>query len=147
MTLLKNIEKLVAEVAEAATLADVPLHDKMDALKLLQPTKELLEAHYADLKEKPFFPGLLKYMLSGPVVAIVIVGKNAVKTGRAMLGATNPADSAPGTIRFDFCIEVGMNVCHGSDSVENAEKEIQLWFPEGVVDYRLTIHSWVYEAK
>lgn len=73
----------------------------------LQATQELLEQHYADLSERPFFPGLVKYMSSGPVVAMVWQGTNVVKTGRKMLGETNPADSLPGTIRGDFCIEVG----------------------------------------
>jgi nucleoside-diphosphate kinase len=91
---------------------------KLAALKLIQPTKELLETHYADLKGRSFFNGLVTYMLSGPVVGMVWVGRGAVKTGRVMLGTTNPADSAPGTIRGDFAIEVGMNICHGSDSVE-----------------------------
>merc|ERR1711913_61558 len=73
---------------------------------------------------KPFFPGLVKYMASGPVVAMVWEGLNAVKTGRVLLGETNPADSKPGTIRGDFCIQVGRNICHGSDAVESAQKEI-----------------------
>ncbi|OZJ04193.1 hypothetical protein BZG36_02187 [Bifiguratus adelaidae] len=106
------------------------------ALQLLTPTKEHLEQHYADLKAKPFFPGLIQYMLSGPVVGMVWAGKDAVKTGRKMLGETNPLASAPGTIRGDYCIEVGRNICHGSDSVESAEKEIALWFPQGVADYQ-----------
>lgn len=103
-------------------------------------------ADYEDLSDKPFFPGLIKYMASGPVVAMVWQGLDAVKTGRAMLGATNPLASAPGSLRFmatpylireftlhltgtirgDFCLAVGRNICHGSDSVENAEKEIKL---------------------
>ena len=100
---------------------------------------------YADLKGKRFFPGLIKYMASGPVVAMVWQGLDAVKTGRAMLGTTNPLDSAPGpsfffrllsaatyiyiyagSIRGDYCLAIGRNVCHGSDSVESAEKEIAL---------------------
>ena len=102
---------------------------------------------YEDLKDKPFFPGLIKYMNAGPVVAIVWEGLDAVKTGRTILGTTNPLASAPGTgrgpssqldliqtsrfiligtIRGDFALAVGRNVCHGSDSVENAEKEIKL---------------------
>merc|ERR1712183_1047890 len=104
---------------------------KLVAIKLVTPGKEHLEAHYADLKEKPFFPGLLSYMLSGPIAAMVWEGRDAVKTGRVLLGATNPLASAPGTIRGDFSIDVGRNVCHGSDSVENAKKEIALWFKEG----------------
>lgn len=119
---------------------------RLAALKLVQPTKELLEKHYGDLSTKPFFPKLIAYMLSGPVVGMVWVGRGAVKTGRTMLGATNPADSAPGTIRGDFCIEVGMNVCHGSDSVESAEKEIALWFPEGVAEWKKSEDAWLYES-
>jgi len=115
------------------------------ALKLVQSTEAHLENHYADLKDKPFFPGLIKYMASGPVVAMVWQGLDAVKTGRAMLGATNPLASNAGTIRGDFCLAVGRNICHGSDSVENAEKEIKLWFPEGVVQYTSAMHSWVFE--
>ena len=86
----------------------------------------MLKQHYADLSSKPFFPGLVKYMSSGPVVPMVWEGLNVVKTGRVMLGATNPADSAPGTIRGDFCIQVGRNICHGSDAVESAAKGISL---------------------
>ncbi len=74
---------------------------------LTQPTEELLAKHYADLSARPFFAGLVKYMASGPVVAMVWEGLNMVKTGRQMLGETNPADSKPGTIRGDFCIQVG----------------------------------------
>ena len=83
---------------------------------------------------------------SGPVVCMVWEGKEAVSTGRKMLGATNPLESAPGTIRGDFCIEVGRNICHGSDSVENAEKEIALWFEEGeVLDWESHSKDWLYE--
>ncbi|KAI9455587.1 nucleoside diphosphate kinase [Lactarius psammicola] len=118
---------------------------KLIALKLTHATPAHLEKHYEDLSDKPFFPGLIKYMASGPVVAMVWQGLDAVKTGRAMLGATNPLASAPGTIRGDFALAVGRNICHGSDSVENAEKEIKLWFPEGVVQYEATLASWIFE--
>ncbi|KAK9770435.1 hypothetical protein SCAR479_12905 [Seiridium cardinale] len=119
---------------------------KLVALKLVSPTKEHLETHYADLKEKPFFPGLVQYMLSGPIAAMVWEGRDAVKTGRTLLGATNPLASAPGTIRGDFAIDVGRNVCHGSDSVENAKKEIALWFKEGeVLNYQSHSAAWIYE--
>ena len=87
----------------------------MVAMKMMHASEDLLKQHYADLSTKPFFPGLVKYMSSGPVVPMVWEGLNVVKTGRVMLGATNPADSAPGTIRGDFCIQVGRNICHGSD--------------------------------
>ncbi|KAG8686125.1 nucleoside diphosphate kinase [Ceratobasidium sp. 394] len=118
---------------------------KIIALKMVHATKEHLEKHYADLKDKPFFPGLIKYMASGPVVAIVIEGLDAVKTGRAMLGATNPLASNPGTIRGDYALAVGRNICHGSDSVESANKEIALWFPEGIVQYTDDKATWIFE--
>jgi len=103
------------------------------ALKLTSPSEELLKQHYADLAQKAFFPKLIAYMLSGPVVCMVWEGLGAVATGRKMLGETNPLNSAPGTIRGDFCVNVGRNICHGSDSVESAKKEIALWFkPEEI---------------
>merc|ERR1712059_41282 len=100
------------------------------ALKFCKPPQAFMEKHYADLSEKKFFPGLIKYMTSGPVVPMVWEGLGAVKQGRVILGTTNPQDSAPGTIRGDFCLDVGRNVCHGSDAVESAKKEIELWFPK-----------------
>merc|ERR1712063_236045 len=96
---------------------------KLVALKFLQPSEELLKQHYADLSERKFFPGLVAYMASAPVVAMVWEGLNVVKTGRVMLGETDPAASKPGTIR-------GGNIIHGPDSVESANKEIALWFKE-----------------
>lgn len=118
---------------------------KLIAAKLALPSKEHLEKHYADLKDKPFFPGMIKYMQSGPVFCMVFEGLDAVKTGRAMLGATNPLASQPGTIRGDYALAVGRNICHGSDSVENAEKEIALWFPDGTLQYRLSQEAMIYE--
>ena len=119
---------------------------KLVAMKTKQATAELLNQHYKDLVEKPFFPKLRDYMLSGPVVSMVWEGKEAVATGRKMLGATNPLASEPGTIRGDFCIEVGRNICHGSDSVENADREIGLWFEESeLLDWESHSHDWIYE--
>ncbi|KAL1520644.1 hypothetical protein AB1Y20_022217 [Prymnesium parvum] len=119
---------------------------KLQGLKLFQASEELLRKHYSDLVEKKFFPSLLEYMLSGPVTCMVWEGKNAVKMGRQMLGATNPQESLPGTIRGDFSIEVGRNICHGSDSVENAEKEIALWFkPDELVEWDDHSTAWIYE--
>lgn len=77
---------------------------------------------------------------------MVWVGRNAVSEGRKLLGATRPSDSAPGTIRGDFCQDVGRNVCHGSDAVESAEREIGLWFPEGVIEWNSHSESWVFEG-
>ncbi|KDN64943.1 putative nucleoside diphosphate kinase [Colletotrichum sublineola] len=139
---------------------------KLVAIKLMTPGKAHLEAHYADLKDKPFFGGLIECMFffgvpyvafgseltnavdmnSGPICAMVWEGRDAVKTGRTILGATNPLASAPGTIRGDYAIDVGRNVCHGSDSVENAKKEIALWFKDGdVVQYKSSQFDWIYE--
>eukprot|EP00211_Chloroparvula_japonica_P013809 CAMPEP_0119132842 /NCGR_PEP_ID=MMETSP1310-20130426/12437_1 /TAXON_ID=464262 /ORGANISM="Genus nov. species nov., Strain RCC2339" /LENGTH=142 /DNA_ID=CAMNT_0007123507 /DNA_START=47 /DNA_END=475 /DNA_ORIENTATION=+ len=115
------------------------------AMKMVSVEKSHAEAHYADLSSKPFFGGLVDYICSAPVVAMVWEGKNVVKTGRKIIGATNPLDSEPGTIRGDFCIDVGRNIIHGSDAVESAQKEIALWFPEGVSEYDHHSKPWVYE--
>eukprot|EP00941_MAST-03F_sp_MAST-3F-sp1_P001051 g1051.t1 len=120
---------------------------KLVALKMVQPSRELLETHYQDLKNKSFFPGLIEYMLSGPVTSMVWEGDGVVKTGRKMLGATMPSESLPGTIRGDFCISVGRNVCHGSDSVEAAQAEIKLWFPEGTCFWSSHSEKWLYEKE
>ncbi|XP_026215103.1 nucleoside diphosphate kinase 3 [Anabas testudineus] len=101
---------------------------KLVGLKLIKASEDLLREHYWDLRSKPFFSGLITYMSSGPVVAMVWQGLGVVKTARQMLGETNPANSLPGTIRGDYCVEVGRNIIHGSDSVESAQKEISLWF-------------------
>ena len=118
---------------------------KLVAMKLVAPGKEMFEKHYADLAGKPFFGGLVEYASSGPVCCMVWEGLNAVLTGRKMLGATKPFDSEPGTIRGDFCLDVGRNVIHGSDSLESAAKEIGLWFPEGLCEYESCQKAWVYE--
>ncbi|OXB71225.1 UNVERIFIED_CONTAM: hypothetical protein H355_007413 [Colinus virginianus] len=187
---------------------------KLVALKMTRPAEELLEEHYADLKAKPFFPGLVAYMTSGPVVCMVWEGTDVVKQGRKMLGETRPLDSSPGkpglggvpstlgegswsahvvrmyklsiprmqrpentiftvqapwytcmrcvhplartcvsalslgagTLRGDFCIDVGRNLVHGSDSVESARKEITLWFtPEEICDWKPAQSEWIYE--
>ena len=119
---------------------------KLVAMKLCRPGQAHLEEHYADLAGKKFFPGLIKYMNSGPVCAMVWEGDNAVLTGRKMLGATKPFDSEPGTIRGDFCIDVGRNVIHGSDSVESANKEIALWFKDDeLCSWENHSEKWVYE--
>jgi len=119
---------------------------KLVAMKFTWASEDLLKNHYADLATKPFFNGLVKYMHSGPVVPMVWEGKNVVKTGRVMLGETDPAKSAPGTIRGDYCIEVGRNICHGSDSVESAQKEIALWFGDSqVFEWNSAQKDWIYE--
>merc|ERR1712224_935360 len=119
---------------------------KLVAVKLTTPGKEHLEKHYEDLAGKPFFAGLIEYMNSGPICAMVWEGKNVVKMGRMMLGETNPQASLPGSIRGDFSIEVGRNICHGSDAVESANAEIALWFkPEELISWDSAAAAWVYE--
>jgi len=121
---------------------------KLVGLKQVTPKKETLESHYADLSTKPFFAGLIQYVGSGPVVAMVWEGTDAVRTGRKMLGETRPFDSAPGTIRGDYAVDVGRNIIHGSDSVETANNEINLWFkPEELSTWSLTQSSWIYEKN
>lgn len=118
----------------------------LKGLKMVSVERSFAEKHYEDLSAKPFFGGLVEYIISGPVVAMVWEGKNVVATGRTIIGATNPLASAPGTIRGDFAIEIGRNIIHGSDAVESAKKEIALWFPEGVSNWQSCLHPWVYEA-
>merc|ERR1719229_225327 len=119
---------------------------KLVAMKLTAPGKAHFEEHYSDLAGKKFFPGLIEYASSGPVCAMVWEGDNAVLTGRKMLGAIRPFDSEPGTIRGDFCIDVGRNIIHGSDAVESANKEIALWFKdEELVSWESHSNSWIYE--
>ncbi|TLN27709.1 nucleoside-diphosphate kinase [Acinetobacter baumannii] len=117
----------------------------LKGLKLLNVDQAFAEKHYADLSSKPFFSGLVEYIVSGPVVAMVWEGKGVVATGRKIIGATNPAESASGTIRGDFAIDIGRNVIHGSDAVESARKEIGLWFPEGVANWSSSLSPWIYE--
>jgi len=119
---------------------------KLVAIKMIVPSPDFAAKHYDDLKTRPFFPGLVKYFSSGPVVAMVWEGKNVIKGGRKLVGATNPNDAEPGSIRGDLCIEVGRNIIHGSDSVEAAEHEITLWFnPNEVANYQTATASWVYD--
>merc|ERR1711964_270720 len=112
-------------------------------MKYLRPAKDFAEEHYADLSEKPFFAALTPFLSSGPVVAMVWCGKDAVRTGRRIIGATNPLDSAPGTIRGDFAIDIGRNVIHGSDSVDAAENEIALWFSDSLKDFEQDLTGFV----
>merc|ERR1712158_262711 len=119
---------------------------KLVAMKLTAPGQKHLEVHYEDLKTRPFFPALVQYMISGPVCAMVWEGTNVVAMGRMILGETNPQKSLPGTIRGDFCIEMGRSICHGSDAVESANKEIAHWFtPEELMSYGHCQETWVYE--
>lgn len=119
---------------------------KLVGLKMVWPTKEMAEAHYADLSKKKFFGGLTSFFSSGPIVCMCWEGKDIIKQGRQMLGETQPLASKPGSIRGDFSIDLGRNICHGSDSPESAAHELKMWFPEGVNDWGKSVDSSVYEA-
>lgn len=119
---------------------------KLVAMKLMQLTEEQARLHYREHVEKPFFRGLVEYITSGPVVAMVWEGKNAVKGIRQLMGATNPQEAQPGTIRGDYGLDIGRNVIHGADSVESAQREMQIYFsPEEILTYDKEIEKWQYE--
>ena len=116
------------------------------AMKLMVIPKETAENHYGEHKERPFFPSLISYITSGPVFAMVWEGENAVQVCRNIMGKTNPQESAPGTIRGDYCMVTGVNIIHGSDSPESAAREIGIFFrPEDLVDYKRDSDKWIYE--
>lgn len=117
---------------------------RLVALKLMTVSRDLAERHYAVHAERPFFRSLCDFICSGPVVAAVLDGPNAIAVVRAMNGATRPNEAAPGTIRGDFALETAQNLVHASDSPETAASEIGLWFkPEELVDYGREIDRWV----
>src|SRR2546423_7124611 len=97
-------------------------------LRLIRPSRALAEEHYGVHRDKPFFQGVVDFIISGPVVAMVIEGPNAVAAVRQIMGATRPLEAAPGSLRADYCLDVQQNLVHGSDSPETAAQEIQLWF-------------------
>jgi len=102
---------------------------RIAALRHMTLDRALAEQHYAEHQGKPFFEELVSFITSGPLVAMVLEGKDAVKAARQVIGATNPLEAAPGSIRGDFAVEVGQNMVHGSDSPESAEREAGLFFP------------------
>ncbi|XP_030440226.1 nucleoside diphosphate kinase 2, chloroplastic [Syzygium oleosum] len=104
---------------------------KLTGLKLFRCPRELAEEHYKDLQSKPFFPKLIEYITSGPVVCMAWEGVGVVASARKLIGSTNPLQAEPGTIRGDLAVQTGRNVVHGSDSPENGQREIALWFKEG----------------
>ena len=119
---------------------------KLAGLKLIKVTNELAEKHYGEHKDKPFFKGLVNFITSGPIVAMVWEGKNIISSLRKMMGKTNPLDAELGTIRGDFAIDIGRNVVHGSDSEESAKREIALFFKEEeLVKWEQDIQRWIYE--
>lgn len=116
-------------------------------LKLMQVTKELADKHYDVHRERPFFPGLVEFITSGPLVAMVWEGDGVVAAARKMIGATNPLTAEPGTIRGDFGISIGRNLIHGSDAIETAQREIALWFTaEELVPWQPAASAWLVES-
>jgi nucleoside-diphosphate kinase len=119
---------------------------RIAGLKLMQADRDLAERHYAVHAEKPFFPGLIEFITSGPLVAMAVEGPKAIEVCRAINGATRPDEAAPGSIRGDFALETGMNIVHGSDGPETAETELKLWFTEAeLLDYERAIDAWIVE--
>jgi len=117
---------------------------KIIGLKLIQVSRELAERHYAIHREKPFFAGLVDFITSGPLVAAVLEGPNAIAVVRAMNGATRPHEAAPGSIRGDFALETAQNLVHASDSAETADTEVALWFrPDELLEYDRDVDRWV----
>ena len=116
---------------------------RLVGLKLVSAGRDLAEKHYAVHKGKAFYDSLLSFLTSGPTVAMVWEGREAVAACRKLMGETDGAKAAPGTIRGDFGLSVQNNLVHGSDSPENAAAEIALWFPEGVTTYTATDAKWV----
>lgn len=117
---------------------------KVVAAKFIQVHPELAEAHYAEHKERPFFGELVSFITSSPVFAFVLEGQDVIRVVREMMGATDPLKAQPGTIRGDYGRSIGMNLIHGSDSPESAEREINLWFEKHeFVSYDRTLESWM----
>lgn len=115
-------------------------------MKFMSVSKELAEKHYDVHKERPFFSGLVEFITSSPVVAMVWEGDGVVASARKIIGATNPLTAELGTIRGDFGVSIGRNLIHGSDAIETAKTEIALWFtPEELVTWQPVVNPWLYE--
>ena len=119
---------------------------RLVAARFMQVSQELAETHYAIHQGKPFYAGLIQYITSAPVMAMVWEGPNAIAAIRQTMGATRPTEAAPGSLRHDFALEVGRNLTHASDSVENGEKEVSLWFkPDEIVAWGRDSDKWIFE--
>lgn len=118
---------------------------KIVGLKMVQVSEALARQHYAVHEGRPFFAGLITYITSAPVVAMVVEGTNAVVAVRQTVGATKPFEAAPGSIRADFALEIGRNLVHASDGQETAATEIALWFGEELVAWNRAVDAWIFE--
>ena len=120
---------------------------RLVAARFLQISKNLAERHYAIHKGKSFYDGLISYITSGPVMAMVWEGPNAIAAVRQTMGATRPIEASPGSFRHDFGLEVGRNLTHASDSIETAEAEIELWFNStDLVEWSRDLDQWIFEG-
>ena len=120
---------------------------RLVAAKFIVVNQELAETHYATHQGKPFYPGLIRYITSAPVMAMVWEGPSAVTAVRQTMGATRPIEAAPGSLRHDFALEVGRNLTHASDSAENGTAEVNLWFrPEELVEWVRAVDPWIFEG-
>lgn len=118
---------------------------KIVGMKFMQVSDELARTHYAVHKARPFYAGLIEYITSAPVVALVLEGTDAIAAVRRTLGATKPAEAEMGTIRADFGLEIGRNLVHGSDGPETAASEIALWFGDDLVAWDRATDRWIFE--
>ena len=119
---------------------------KIIGLKIVQITDEMAAEHYAEHSERPFYAGLISFITSGPVVAMAVSGPNAVAHVRRLMGATNPQDAAPGTIRGDLATDIGRNLVHGSANVEDSERELPIFFAESeIISYHRANGPWIIE--
>ena len=119
---------------------------RLVALKLMSVSRKLAEEHYGEHVDKPFFGDLVRFITSSPIVAMAIEGENSVQVVRTTMGLTNPQEAAPGTIRGDFGLTIGMNLIHGSDSGESASRELDLFFePSEILEYSRDIERWIIE--
>jgi nucleoside-diphosphate kinase len=119
---------------------------KLVGMKFMQVTREMAETHYGEHKGKPFYEGLVSYITSAPILAMALEGKDAVALARQVIGATNPANAAPGTIRGDLAVEIGRNIVHGSDSPESGKRELGIFFKDNeLVSWTRTVEKWVAE--
>ena len=118
---------------------------KLVGMKAMVPSEEIARSHYDVHKERPFFPGLIKFVTSGPVVCMAWQGVEAIAVARKLIGSTNGRNAEPGTIRGDYGMDMGFNMIHGSDAAETAAFELGLWFPEGLMEWDQIITAWVYE--
>lgn len=120
---------------------------RIAAMKLVQADRTLAETHYAVHAKKPFFAGLVEFIISSPLVAMAVEGTNAIAVCRTINGDTRPHEVAAGSIRGDFALETGMNLVHASDSPETAAQELALWFADGeILDYSRSVDAWIIEA-